>query len=61
MDNKLVDLVRIMEEAFAFFQDTQSLPDKIQNLEKPINELLKQTTECCYFVRQYTRPNFLGK
>lgn len=60
MDAKLIELVRAMTETFAFLQDARSLPDKVQNLENSINDLLKQITECCYFVRQYTRPGLIG-
>lgn len=60
-DKKVIDLVRAMEKAFEITNDTQSLPNKAQYLEKTIIELLKQITECCLFVRQFTSHGFAGE
>lgn len=60
-DKSLVELVRAMEKAFEFSNHSHSLSDKAQYLEKSIIELLKQITECCLFVRQYTGHGFVGK
>ena len=60
-DEKLVKLVWSMKDAYNFSCDTLSLPDKAASLERSISGLLKQTIECCLFIRQYTKGNFVGE
>ncbi|KAL5531915.1 hypothetical protein ACEPAF_5478 [Sanghuangporus sanghuang] len=61
IDEKLVNLVINMRDAFMFVSDVQSLPNKAANFQGPITGLLKQTIECCLFVRQFTSQNFLRR
>ncbi|KAL5523364.1 hypothetical protein ACEPAF_1631 [Sanghuangporus sanghuang] len=60
-DQKVIDLVHKMSDAFAFARDIQALPNKASSLLRPIGGLLKQTIECCLFVRRYTSRNFVGR
>ncbi|KAL5496048.1 hypothetical protein ACEPAH_3141 [Sanghuangporus vaninii] len=60
-DKKVIDLVHKMSDAFAFVRDIQALPNKASSLLRPIGGLLKQTIECCLFVRRYTNRNFVGR
>lgn len=60
-DKRIIDLVRAMEKAFEFANDTQALSNKAQYLEQIIIDLLKQITECCLFVRQYTSHGFASE
>lgn len=60
-DKKLIALVHAMEKAFEFINNAQSLRNKAQHMEQTIIELLKQITECCLFVRQYTGRGFAGE
>ena len=50
-----------MEDAFAFVQDVQMLPDTAARLQQTIVGLLKQTIECCTFVSHYASRRFLSK
>ncbi|KAL5521305.1 hypothetical protein ACEPAG_9228 [Sanghuangporus baumii] len=60
-DQKIISLVQMMVDAFAFVKDMQMLREKATNLHEQINGLLKQTIECCLFVRQYVRRSFLTR
>ena len=57
-DAKVVGLVRCMRDTFTFIDDLETLFEKVRALEKPIVGLLKQTTECCAFIRQYVDRGF---
>ncbi|KAL5480348.1 hypothetical protein ACEPAI_1618 [Sanghuangporus weigelae] len=56
---KMIDLVRSMDDAFAFV-DHQMLEDKVAGLQQPIDGLLKQTIECCLFVSCCASRGFLS-
>ncbi|EJC99720.1 WD40 repeat-like protein [Fomitiporia mediterranea MF3/22] len=58
-DQEFVNLVRVMEEAYDFVTDAETLPDKSESFKSTINELLQQTIECCYFIQHYANRNFL--
>ncbi|KAL5498132.1 hypothetical protein ACEPAH_2262 [Sanghuangporus vaninii] len=60
-DKKVIDLVRTMGEAFEFVCDVQTLRDRAIGLQRSIDGLLKQTIECCIFVREYTNHGFVGR
>lgn len=49
-----------MKDLYSFVGDIQSLPDKIRQLEAPIVAILKQTTECVIFFREYSGRGFVG-
>ena len=60
-DQKVISLVQMMVNTFSFVEDTQTLREKATSLHQSINGLLKQTVECCLFVRQYVQRSFLGE
>ncbi|KAL5501079.1 hypothetical protein ACEPAH_9466 [Sanghuangporus vaninii] len=60
-DNRVIDLVQSMDDAFAFVRDVETLPDKSASLQQAIVGLLKQTVECCLFISRYTSRSFLGR
>ncbi|KAL5520517.1 hypothetical protein ACEPAG_9741 [Sanghuangporus baumii] len=60
-DKKVVELVQVMGDAFDFVSDVKTLRDKATRLQRPIECLLKQTIECCIFVRAYTSHGFAGR
>ncbi|KAL5478714.1 hypothetical protein ACEPAI_1991 [Sanghuangporus weigelae] len=60
-DQKIIELVLTMSEAFEFTSDVQTLCDKSVTLQRSIDGLLKQTIECCIFVREYTSHSFVGR
>ncbi|KAL5504762.1 hypothetical protein ACEPAH_7425 [Sanghuangporus vaninii] len=60
-DQKVINLVQMMIDAFAFVSDVQTLREKASSLHESINGLLKQTIECCLFVRQYVHRSFFRR
>ncbi|KAL5520575.1 hypothetical protein ACEPAG_9799 [Sanghuangporus baumii] len=60
-DKKVIDLVRTMSEAFLIVCDVQTLRDRAVGLQRSIDGLLKQTIECCIFIREYTSHGFVGR
>ncbi|OCB85826.1 WD40 repeat-like protein [Sanghuangporus baumii] len=60
-DRKVIALVRSLGEAFSFVCEAQTLKDRAASLQQPIDRLIKQTIECCLFVRQYTDHGFVGR
>ena len=59
-DDKLLDLFKSVNRAFSFAKDVEELESKVKTLEDVITEILKQTTECIFFVQDYVRPGFYG-
>jgi hypothetical protein len=58
-DGKILDLVRAMENTYSFVVSA----DELKNhpvLQDIIEQILKQTIECGYFIQGYTRRNFGG-
>ena len=60
-DNKLLDLFESVNQTFSFAKDLQELRDKVKTLEDAISQILKQTTECAFFVQDYVHRGFYGK
>ncbi|KAL5498176.1 hypothetical protein ACEPAH_2306 [Sanghuangporus vaninii] len=60
-DRKVVELLQAMNDAFEFALNVQTFRDKAVTLQRPIEGLLKQTIECCIFVREYTSRGFAGR
>jgi hypothetical protein len=58
-DQKILDLVTAMEETYSFTISANELK-KDEKLQDVINQILRQTIECGYFVQEYTRRNFGG-
>ena len=58
-DLKILDLVRTMENTYSFVVSV----DKLKNypvLQDIVEQILKQTIECGYFIQGYTRCSFGG-
>ncbi|KAF7977772.1 hypothetical protein HWV62_2655 [Athelia sp. TMB] len=60
-DTAVVGLFDEMKDLYSFVGDVQSLPDKIRQLEAPIVAILKQTTECVIFFRDYSGRGFVAR
>ncbi|KAL5522491.1 hypothetical protein ACEPAG_8507 [Sanghuangporus baumii] len=60
-DERIMHLVCTLDTSFTFVRDVQSLQNKTASLQQPITGLLKQTIECCLFIRQYTSRSFLRR
>jgi hypothetical protein len=59
-DKDLIDLFMAMKEACLFVDEVQLVQEKINSLEKVIEDILKQTIECTIFIREYTGHGFGG-
>ena len=59
-DQKILDLVATMENTYSFVISADELK-KYPVLQDIIEQILKQTIECGYFIQDYTRRNFGGK
>ena len=57
-DNKLLSLFESVKQTFSFAKNLQELRDKVQTLEDIITQILKQTTECGFFVQDYLQRGF---
>ena len=57
-DNKLLSLFESVKQTFSFAKNLQELRDKVQTLENVITQILKQTTECGFFVQDYLQRGF---
>ena len=57
-DNKLLSLFESVNQTFSFAKNLQELHDKVQTLENVITQILKQTTECGFFVQDYLQRGF---
>ena len=58
-DVKILDLIKAMENAYSFVVSA----DELKNhpvLQDIIEQILKQTIECGYFIQGYARRNFGG-
>ena len=60
-DQRIVHLLTLVNDAFTFIRNVGSLRAKFTSLQEPISGLLKQTAECCIFVRHYTSRSFVRK
>jgi hypothetical protein len=58
-DLKIPYLVTAMEEIYSFVVFANELKQNCK-LQDIINQILKQTMECGYFIQEYTRHNFKG-
>lgn len=58
-DQKISTLVRTMEETYSFV----ALIDEVKKnhvLQDVVEQMLKQTIECGFFIQEYARRNFAG-
>jgi hypothetical protein len=58
-DQKIHDLVTAMEETYSLTISANELK-KDEKLQDVINQILRQTIECGYFIQEYARRNFGG-
>jgi len=59
-DQKILKLVMAMEETFSFIVLANELKTR-ERLQDIINQILRQTIKCGYFIQDYTRHHFGGK
>ena len=59
-DRKILELVASMENTYSFVIYADELK-KYPVLQDVLEQILKQTIECGYFIQEYTRRNFGGK
>ena len=57
-DDKLLSLFESVKQTFSFAKNLQELRNKVQALENIITQILKQTTECGFFVQDYVARGF---
>ena len=58
-DAKILELVRAMENTYSFVVSADELK-RHPVLQDIMDEILKQTIECGYFIQAYARRNFGG-
>jgi hypothetical protein len=59
-DGKISSLVRTMEDTYSFV----ALVDELKKnpvLQDVVEQILKQTIECGFFIQEYARRNFASK
>ena len=56
-DQQILDLVRTMESTYSFIVSAAEL-NSHPPLQDIVEQILKQTIECGYFIQEYTRRNF---
>jgi hypothetical protein len=59
-DQKISSLIRTMEETYSFVTLVDELK-KNEVLQDVVEQLLKQTIECGFFIQEYARHNFAGQ
>jgi hypothetical protein len=59
-DQKIRELVAMMENTYSFAIDADELK-KYPVLQDVLEQILKQTIQCGYFIQEYTRQTFGGK
>ncbi|KIM82264.1 hypothetical protein PILCRDRAFT_474447 [Piloderma croceum F 1598] len=60
-DQSVIDLMDAMERVYSFVDEIQSVPDKINTLEKIIDSILLQTFNCAMFIQEYAGCGFTKK
>jgi hypothetical protein len=58
-DRKILDLVKTMKDTYSFVDSMDGLK-KNRVLQDIVEQILKQTIECGYFIQEYMRHNFEG-
>jgi hypothetical protein len=58
-DNKVIGLVGMMAHLYDFLQDAHPL-EKIRSYRKTVERLVRQTTECAYFIAEYSKMDVFG-
>ena len=62
-DQNLLSLVETMKKTFSFAKNLKQLAerDNVATLKEIINQILQQTAECAFFIREYASRRFLRK
>ncbi|KAJ7033060.1 hypothetical protein C8F04DRAFT_1235038, partial [Mycena alexandri] len=60
-DEKLLDLVKTMDEVYSFVGDIDFVTQKIKSVEDKALAILKQTVECALFIQEYTAHGFSNR
>ena len=58
-DQQILDLITAMENAYSFVVSADELKSH-PVLQDIVEQILKQTIECGYFIQEYMRRNFGG-
>ena len=61
IDEDIIELCKSIERTFDFVQEVQEIRNKVDMLQDVVARLLRQTTECCLFVRNLMQHSFAGK
>jgi len=56
-DQKIQDLVTTMGDTYSLITSVDELKEN-RVLQDVVEQILKQTIECGYFIQEYTRHNF---
>ena len=59
-DQKISELVKTMEDAYSFVNMAEELK-KNHVLQTIIEQIVKQTIECGFFIQEYGRRHFAGE
>ena len=59
-DKEITELLDTMKDVYGFVEDVKKFPDKIDRLEDTILQILGQTVECSFFIREYCGHGFGG-
>ena len=59
IDDKLLSLMDTMNDTLAFAENLNDI-EKIKTVERIVTRILQQTAECAFFIREYSRRNFVG-
>ncbi|KAJ6612628.1 hypothetical protein B0H10DRAFT_1952189 [Mycena sp. CBHHK59/15] len=60
-DEKLLGLVKTMDDVYSFVGDIDFLPQKIKSVEDKALTIVKQTVECALFIQEYTVHGFSSR
>ena len=62
-DQNLLALVETVKKTFSFAKNLEKLPtqENFNTLKEIINQILQQTGECAFFIREYVSRRFLSK
>jgi hypothetical protein len=59
-DASVLDLINVLNAAYDFVNAAEPLK-KIENRKKTLEQLLKETNECAYFIREYITDGDFGE
>ena len=62
-DQSLLPLIEAMKKTYAFAKNLRELPtqENFETLKEIINQILQQTGECAFFIREYASRRFVSK